>query len=165
MSRSGYIDDLDQLELGRWRGRVASAIRGKRGQEFLRELLAALDALPNRRLITGTLETSGDVCAIGAVGKARGIDMSKFDPDDGETIAAKFGIASVLALEIVYMNDEAFDGYWCKTPEKRFIKMSEWALKHLKDIPPRRHGWTTRYYVARHLAEISRKRRNGGAET
>lgn len=99
------------------------------------------------------------------IAKARGIDMSKFDPDDGETIAAKFGIASVLALEIVYMNDEAFDGYWCKTPEKRFIKMSEWALKHLKDIPPRRHGWTTRYYVARHLAEISRKRRNGDAET
>jgi hypothetical protein len=45
MSRSGYSDDLDPLALGRWRGRVASAMRGKRGQAFLREMLAAMDAM------------------------------------------------------------------------------------------------------------------------
>ena len=39
MSRSGYCDELEQSELAMWRGQVASAIRGKRGQAFLVELL------------------------------------------------------------------------------------------------------------------------------
>jgi hypothetical protein len=46
MSRSGYSDDHSEWDLIRWRGAVASAIRGKRGQAFLRELLVALDAMP-----------------------------------------------------------------------------------------------------------------------
>jgi len=47
MSRSGYSDDCDdQWSLICWRGAVKSAIRGKRGQAFLKEMLAALDALP-----------------------------------------------------------------------------------------------------------------------
>lgn len=104
MSRSGYIDDMDDMDdvlaHGRWRGRVASAIRGNRGQAFLKEMLAALDALPEKRLITGELEEEGAVCAIGAVGKARGIDMSEIDPEDGVTVAATFGIAEVLARRL-----------------------------------------------------------------
>lgn len=68
MSRSGYCDDYDcdPLPLGRWRGQVASAIRGKRGQAFLRELVAALDAMPEKRLIANDLEQAGNVCAIAA---------------------------------------------------------------------------------------------------
>lgn len=44
MSRHGYSDDChdDILSFGQWRGQVASAIRGKRGQAFLKELIAAL---------------------------------------------------------------------------------------------------------------------------
>ena len=42
---------------------------------FLRDLLAALEALPDKRLVAGNMERSGDVCAIGALGKARGVDM------------------------------------------------------------------------------------------
>lgn len=53
MSRSGYTDDDDDpLATGRWRAQVRSAIRGKRGQAFLRELIAALDAMPEKALIT-----------------------------------------------------------------------------------------------------------------
>ncbi len=59
MSRSGYSDDLDQGDLNRWRGAVASAIRGKRGQSFLRELLASLDAMPRKELISEAMEASG----------------------------------------------------------------------------------------------------------
>lgn len=90
MSRSGYDDNIDQWNLIRWRGAVASAIRGKRGQAFLREMLAALDALPERKLIARKLESRGEVCAIGAIGKARGVDMSNIDPEDHDTVAAKF---------------------------------------------------------------------------
>lgn len=57
MSRSGYSDDYDgdNWDLIRWRGAVTSAIRGKRGQAFLREALAALDAMPEKQLIAGDL--------------------------------------------------------------------------------------------------------------
>ena len=55
MSRSGYSDDLETWQLIKWRGQVMSAIRGKRGQKFLRELLAALDAMPKKILITEDL--------------------------------------------------------------------------------------------------------------
>lgn len=43
MSRSGYSDDCDHIEL--WRAAVDAAVSGKRGQAFLRELLGALDAM------------------------------------------------------------------------------------------------------------------------
>ena len=60
MSRSGYVDDMcDEWALIRYRGAVKSAIRGKRGQAFLREMLAALDAMPEKRLISGALVFDG----------------------------------------------------------------------------------------------------------
>lgn len=127
----------------RWRGAVASAIRGKRGQSFLREMLAALDALPEKKLIRNELaepnyvtishwglhEGLPDVCAIGAVGLARGIDMSEIDPEDRDTVGGIFGIAPALAAEIVYENDET---YWGRdTPEYRFTRMRAWVVSHI----------------------------------
>lgn len=130
MSRSGYIDDydFDPLPLGRWRGQVASAIRGKRGQAFLRELVEALDALPEKCLISNDLEHAGNVCAIGSVGLKRGIDMSVLDPEDPDTIAGKFGIAHQLVQEIEYLNDEAYFG---QTPEGRWKFMRDWAASQI----------------------------------
>lgn len=132
MSRSGYSDDIeDNWALIRWRGAVASAIRGKRGQAFLREMVGALEALPEKRLIAGELQIpDGEVCAIGAVGKARGLDMGSLDPEDAETVAGTFGIADVMAREIVYQNDE---GGWYETPEQRFARMLRWAKASLCD--------------------------------
>lgn len=72
MSRSGYHDDIEHWDLIRWRGAVASAIRGVRGQRFLKELMQALENLPDQRLIAHELEKGGEVCALGAVGKSRG---------------------------------------------------------------------------------------------
>lgn len=135
MSRSGYVDgsDLDQLEYGRHRGRVASAIRGRRGQVFLRDLLAALDALPEPRLIANDLEAAGQVCALGALGKARGVSMGTIDPEDCDTVAATFGVATVLAQEVAYENDE--DGSFSETPEQRFKRMRRWTELHLAPAP------------------------------
>lgn len=108
MSRSGYDTEIeDHLQYGRYRGRVASAIRGKRGQKMLRDLLAALDAMPQKRLANGFFETpAGDVCALGALGRARGVDISTLDEDDHEALAATFDIAECLAAEVMFMNDE-----------------------------------------------------------
>lgn len=154
MSRSGYVDDMDdQWAHIRWRGAVASAIRGKRGQAFLKEMLATLDAMPEKQLIAHELVMMGDslderlivgadrlvtergegislggVCAIGAVGLARGIDMSKLDPEEPGPIAAAFGINEKMVREIVYMNDE---GWYGLTPEKRFAFMRSWVVSQI----------------------------------
>jgi hypothetical protein len=134
MSRSGYSDDCENWSLIRWRGAVASAIRGKRGQAFLKEMLTVMDALPERKLISDKLEMDGAVCAIGAVGKARGLDMSKIDPDDRETVAYKFAISPALAAEIVYVND---DHDVCETPEARFARVRRWIEAQIRpDNPP-----------------------------
>lgn len=139
MSRSGYSDDYDYdgdiLSLGRWRAQVASAIRGKRGQAFLREMVEALDAMPVKRLIVAELQQAdGEVCAIGSVGVKRGLDMSGIDPDDPPSVAAAFGIAHQLVAEIEYENDEAV---WSKeTPEQRWQRMRDWAARQIKQTPP-----------------------------
>lgn len=132
MSRSGYSEDydLDNWQAIRYRGAVASAFKGKRGQAFLKEMLQALDQLPEKRLVTGDLETgNGSVCAIGAVGKARGVDMKDLDPENIEGVAHIFGVAEAMAREVVYMNDDWFDR---ETPERRYIKMREWIESEIK---------------------------------
>lgn len=132
MSRSGYIDDsIEQWSLIRWRGAVASAIRGKRGQAFLKEMLAALDALPEKKLIRNDLQDEyedGAVCALGAVGRARGLDMAAVDADDHETVAGFFGIPHALACEVMYMNDDA---WWRLSPEERFTRMRRWIESNI----------------------------------
>lgn len=109
MSRSGYCDDFgddDPLALGRYRAQVMSAIRGKRGQALLRELLAALDAMPDKQLVAGELEAAGQFCALGVVGHARGLNLAAIDTYDVESLGPKFNIAEQLAREIMWVNDD-----------------------------------------------------------
>jgi hypothetical protein len=129
MSRAQYSEDIDGWELIRWRGAVAKAIKGKRGQAFLREMLIALDALPDKRLIAHELEKDGEVCAIGSVGKARGIDLSTVDPEDYGGVAATFGVSQALVREIEFVNDDWL-GYR-ETPEQRFQLVRSWVAKHI----------------------------------
>lgn len=131
--RSGY-SETDGWELIRWRGAVASAIRGKRGQAFLQEMLTALDALPEKRLIARELEQDGEVCALGSVGRARGMDMSAIDPEDYDDVAAQFGIAQAMAREIESINDDDFS-YQNTTPEQRFTNVRKWIVGQLAAKP------------------------------
>lgn len=131
MSRSGYNEDCDYgWGWVMWRGAVASSIRGKRGQAFLREALAALDALPEKRLISNDLQAEGSYCTLGAVGKARGIDMTGIDPYDRETVAQTFGVAGALAAEIMWLNDDEY--YWGgETPEDRWTRVRKWIVSQI----------------------------------
>lgn len=135
MSRSGYSDDCDdQWSLIMWRGAVASALRGKRGQAFLREALAALDALPEPALIPNDLAAEGAFCTLGAVGHARGTDMSGIDVEDSQAVAGLFAVPHALACEVMWMNDEA--GRHSETPRERWERMRRWIVRHLKgDLP------------------------------
>jgi hypothetical protein len=115
--------------LNLWRGAVDRALRGRRGQAFLKEMLDSLDAMPEKMLTTHELEADGEVCALGAVGRARGMDMKDIDPEDHEDVAAKFGVSHAMACEIMYLNDEF--GPRSETPKERFARMRAWVVTQL----------------------------------
>jgi hypothetical protein len=133
MSRSGYSDDCDGWALIRWRGAVNSAIKGKRGQAFLRETLAALDAMPEKKLAADSLhdQVEGQFCTLGAVGAVRGIDMKPLEEADRDVIANAFGISEALAAEIMFENDERYGWMENNTPERRWSRMRSWIESHL----------------------------------
>lgn len=136
MSRAGYSDCLEVNELNMWRGAVRQATLGKRGQALLLEMLAALDVMP----VKEDLERGdGAVCALGCVGKKRGIDMSGINPEDSERIAKTFGIAEALAREIEFENDDR-GRIWtgkenrCETPSERWTRMHAWVASQIKPL-------------------------------
>lgn len=129
MSRSGYSEDCSNL--GLWRGNVERAIRGRRGQAFLREMADALDAMPVKELVADDLvRDSEHVCALGAVAVFRGQDVSKLDIYDGEEVGQTFGIARHLAQEVAYVNDEAGPRKG-ETPAERWQRMRAWVSEQL----------------------------------
>lgn len=135
MSRSGYNDDCDGDGYQLWRGAVLSAIRGKRGQKTLRELFSALNRMPVKELIAEELVTKeGAVCALGALGVKRKLDMSEIEPTDPAQVADAFGIAPALAQEIEYENDEA--GRSNETPAERWVRMRAWVRRQLRKAKP-----------------------------
>jgi hypothetical protein len=130
VSRSGYddFDSCDNYHL--YRGTVERSIQGKRGQAFLKDLASALDAMPNKRLIAGELiSETGEVCAIGSVCKARGLDVTKISPEEPEDVGKLVGISRSMAAEIAYENDEC---EYSNTPEERWVRMREWVRDNLK---------------------------------
>lgn len=134
MSRSGYSDDCDYMDL--YRATVERSIKGKRGQAFLLELAEAMDEMPEKRLIADELVTdSGQVCAIGVVCKARGIDVTGVDIHDPDRVGQLVGISRSMAAEIEYENDER--PYRDETPEERWTRMRRWVDENLKPEVPK----------------------------
>lgn len=122
MSRSGYDDCEDNWAMICWRGAVASAIRGKRGQ--------------------------GGVCALGALAQKRGMDVSGLDQEDYYEVAKAFDVNRKLVQEIVYMNDECAPGpEWDyeqqrykaedieQTESRRWQYMRDWVVSQIKEEP------------------------------
>jgi hypothetical protein len=134
MSRSGYSDDCDSNYLFLYRNVVERCFNGKRGQSFLKEMAAALDAMPEKRLISSELvNKAGEVCAIGSVCKARNLDVAGVDAEDPESVGMVVGIARSMAAEIEYENDEC--GPSDETPEQRWIRIRAWVASEIKNAP------------------------------
>ena len=55
--------------------------------------------------------------------------MDNLDPYDHESLANSFGIANAMACELFWINDEAAS--WKEAPEKRFLRVREWAIENL----------------------------------
>jgi hypothetical protein len=133
---------------------IDRAIEGKRGQKMLRDLAEALDAMPVKRLIAGRFACrEGEVCTLGALGRVRGLDMTRLDhlakevEEDSymvETLRAEaakaFGVAKSLAGCIMDRNDDS-PSYWNtnrttpETPEERWVRMRTWVASKLEVKP------------------------------
>lgn len=138
MSRSGYSEDCENI--GLYRGAVDRALNGKRGQAFLREMLVALDAMPVKELEESVLVGErGEVCAMGSVCKARGIDTSDVDEYDRDAVGELLSVAPSLAAEIAYENDECAPYVYDtrgrarrETPAERWTRMRAWCASNIR---------------------------------
>lgn len=140
MTRLYYDDEPSPQEEGLIAGALRSAIRGKRGQRFLRDLIAALDALPSKELSAGALEDeqTGCCCAFGAVRRWRGAAAVPlwFDPMEEDLspshLAEPFNVSETLAWAVVAANESCFSGNAEPERRRRWEEVKRWALRHLE---------------------------------
>lgn len=142
MARSGYSDDCENIEL--YRGAVRRALRGRRGQRALRDLLAALDSMTVRELGSGTFQRGTCPCTLGVLALHRGVDVddlepSEYGPDDygvvdRDDVGERFDVAPSMAAEVMYMNDEAC--WHSETPEERWTRMRGWVASNIREDSP-----------------------------
>lgn len=155
--RIGYSEEEDYPgQFGLWQGNCQRSLKGKAGQAILRELEAALLALPSKRLIAGNLvDAHGEVCAIGALAEHRGEitdDMIGQGEYDMEEVGIALGMPRLVAWKVVEMNDLQFNGtnllfaegpyrwpaeqpyvYVEVTPEERYERMLKWVREQVQD--------------------------------
>lgn len=135
MSRISYSENEDypgQFDL--WQANCLRSLRGRQGQEELRALREALLSLPDKRLIHGVLvDEEGDVCAVGAYARHKGLDLQTFDPEDAtDEVGIAAGMPNLVAWKVVEMNDLNLDSR--VTPEQRYTKMLEWIDTQLSQV-------------------------------
>jgi len=136
---------MTEIKYELWRANLRRTMQSERGQAFLQELLEALDALPQKRLIQGAMQQGREVCALGAVGLKRRINLGGLDSRNHDELAAAFGISSMLVQEIAYWNDQGMEaclfgltegGRWkVNTPESRFTFVRAWVVARLGRRP------------------------------
>ena len=139
MTRLYYDDDLEPWEENLSAGALRSAIRGKRGQQLLRDLINGLDALPSPELSAGALEDeeTGGCCALGAVRRFRGADAVPlwFDPMEEDLrpahLAEPFNISVSLAWAVLQVNEDADGCNNERARRRRWQRVRDWAVENL----------------------------------
>ena len=129
-----------------WYQALGRHLNGPQGQANLRRIRAALDALPEKVLISGTFCDGERVCAVGAlVAYARAREGQTWHQvlaelpwdDDGyllETVrqGKLAGLPRTLAEELANLNDE----WWGHlTPEQRWERARKWVLDRIIPAP------------------------------
>lgn len=156
MSRLDYDEPDDTrsfLMACAFQGNMDRAIAGKKGQAILRELEAALLALPEKRLLRGGfVSDEGDVCAIGCLALSRKLSAGKprsealeevlqdlsLDEDEqhfedgGDNLKRPVEVLKIvrpLAFAIMQQNDETGGA----SPEETYDIVLRWVRGSLKE--------------------------------
>ena len=145
MSRSGYVDfDCydDEHMVNLYRGSVERPLRGSRGQKALVDFIAALDAIPEKKLVKDYFRKECGVCSLGALASYRGVDVSDLEPYvdesdgwvgevDSVEVGRRLDISKSMASEVMYENDECIFGH--ETDNERLDRMRNWAMGNLNE--------------------------------
>jgi hypothetical protein len=113
--RINYSDEEEVPgQFALWDANCRRSIQGKAGQKALREFETALLAMTEKRLIKDVLvDETGAVCAIGAYARSKGLDLSKFDPEDeSDEVGIAAGMPHLVAWKVVALNDITLDTVW-----------------------------------------------------
>jgi hypothetical protein len=147
-----FNDDYDDEDFNNqaalYQANTDRALRGKRGQVFLREMEEALLMLPKKELINGAVCREGQVCAIGALALKRKRDagdsisaalywLEKEAPDEWSEADSTAAYASEhldvlerLAYRMAWINDRYEPEE--ETSEKRYERVLKWVREHRK---------------------------------
>jgi hypothetical protein len=133
----GY-DEYDALRSAGWKHAEAMALRGKRGLRVLKEMEHALLSLEQPRLISNYVALNGEVCAVGAYLKFKGVDISQYDGygcisgEEAAALGASAGMQRTVAWTIANLNDEHCEQ---STPEERYEYILNWVRKKISENP------------------------------
>lgn len=157
MGRSYTESDDDNWNYSRqalWDNAVRRATYSKRGQKVLREIEAALLALPEKRLIEGLLCDGTGVCAVGALAAYRKVqggmtwteafstldESSQYDIEDGDYPSVdetayfaedKLKMSFAFSWDLAFNNDHR---YGRLSPEARYEAVLKWVRARLKPV-------------------------------
>lgn len=157
--RLNWSDEEDRPgQFALWNANCRRSLNGRAGQQALRELEAALLALPEKRLIKDSLvDDDGGVCAIACYAKYKGVDPLKFDPEDeSDEVGVVSGMPRLVAWKVVELNDIILDTVWDvaegpiqrgygtykggiplirdMTPEERYERILAWVREHVNPV-------------------------------
>lgn len=139
--RINYSEDEDypgQFYL--YQANCTRSVKGQAGQKALRELEAALLALPSKRLIAEELDDGQDVCAIGALVRHKKITPTSDSEWEMENVGVECGMPHLVAWKVVELNDVEFLDRWRDgarefyTPEERYDAMLKWVRQQIAPI-------------------------------
>ena len=158
--RLNWSDEEDRPgQFALWDANCRRSMRGKNGQRELRELEAALVALPEKRLIHGSLvDDEGGVCAIACYAKHKGIDISKFDPEEeSDEVGIAAGMPRLVAWKVVSQNDIINDTVWevACGPVQRYHGSYKGGIPLVRDMTPEERYEAVLYWVRSNLRDTT----------
>lgn len=129
--RIGYSDEEEfSGQFFLWQANCERSLAGKAGRQALTDLRDELLRMNVKRLIGNDLAVDGEVCAVGALLKARGVPQDRLESFDDlyqttDDIAVREGrVPKLVAWKLVELND--MDLVSC-TPEERYAKVLAWV--------------------------------------
>ena len=113
-------------------------------------------ALPEKRLIKDALtDDHGGVCAIACYAKYKGVDLSKFDPEDeSDEVGVAAGMPRLVSWQIVALNDITLAVVWevAEGPIQRGHGVYKGGIPLIRDMTPEERYERVLVWVREHLA-------------
>ncbi len=168
MARISYSDEEDTPgQFALFEANVKRSCAGKQGQWALRELEAALLALPRPRLVKDALAEDGDCCAVGCLvlalrvqrGEDRAAvlaDLEGSDPEDedaAQEMAEPLGIPHLVGWQLVALNDMYCATVWevADGPIQRGHGVYRGGIPYVRDMTPEERFDRVLAWVRSHL--------------